>query len=208
MRTQSAAILLCVGLGLMGCVPTGDNGVDSEEGDSDSDESSAVDGAGGFPVDDADHEEDDCDDDVVEPTASCVSDLVPAAFEFPADEASCAGPQYKRFVAEQGLWLGLVSCGDGSTRFYLAPSEEGPFFQATDWAGHGQDHCELIRTGFSLPNEDEIISGCSECSTGPNFSLELEPTFARGNAGEAFEFVPETGEWSYQYSRIDCGCGL
>jgi hypothetical protein len=205
MQTQSVSILLCVGLGLGGCVPSID-GVGFEEGGGGSD--SVDDGDdGGFS---ADHDDDTCDDDdgAVPPTGACVSDLTPSAFEFPTDEASCAGPQYTRFVPEQGLWLGLVSCGDGSMRFYLAASDQGPFFQATDWAGNGQDHCELVRPGFVLPNEDEITTGCAECSTGTNFPLEYQPAYARGNVGELFEFVPQTGEWSYQYSRIDCGCGL
>jgi hypothetical protein len=158
--------------------------------------------------DDDDTEDTDTDDDDAEPTGACFGDLVPRAFDYPDDAASCSGAQYVRFVPEQGLWLGLVSCGNGSARFYLSGSESGPFYQATDTAGHGQDHCELVRPGFVLPNEDDITTGCSECSTGKNIPLEYEATYSRANAGEPFEFVTQTGTWSSQYSQLDCGCGL
>jgi hypothetical protein len=151
-------------------------------------------------------EEDDTNDPM--PTGACFSDFEPSSFGFPSDAASCDGPQYTRFLPEQGLYLGLVSCGDGTMRFYLAESLASPFFQATDWAGHGQDFCELVRPNFVLPNEDDITTGCAECSTGQNFPLEYVPAYSRGYAGEQFTFIPQTGEWSNQISRVDCGCGL
>jgi hypothetical protein len=204
---------LVVALGLPGCSRQVYDGqgnlltgtVDDDDGDDDSSSSSGDDD---WEDGSSSSGDDDWDDDTIEPTGACFSDLVPASFDFPDDGMSCDGRQYSRVVPEQGLWLGLVACGDGSMRFYLSESEAGPFYQATDWAGHGQDHCELVRPGFVLPNEDEITTGCAECSTGPNYPLEYVPAYGRGYAGEPFTFEPQTGTWSFQLSRIDCGCGL
>jgi hypothetical protein len=141
---------------------------------------------------------------------SCASDLARAEFDFPRDEQSCEGPQYLRFSPEQRLWVGVVDCGDGSVRLYLAESAEGPFLPALDGGGHGQDHCELIAPGFFLTHEDDINSGsCTNCSTGPNLPIEGVQGYARQALGELFEFVEQTPEWGYlQTSRLSCGCSV
>lgn len=140
---------------------------------------------------------------------SCASDLARAEFDFPRDEQSCEGPQYLRFSPEQRLWVGVVDCGDGSVRLYLAESAEGPFLPALDGAGHGQDHCELIAPGFFLTHEDDINSGsCTNCSTGPNLPIEGAQGYARQAIGELFEFVEQTPEWNLQTSRLSCGCSV
>jgi hypothetical protein len=114
-----------------------------------------------------------------------------------------------RWSSEQNLWVGVVSCGDGSVRLYLAESEQGPFLPALDTAGHGQDHCELLVPGFTLGNEDDIASGsCASCSTGPNIAIEGKAGYVRSQLGEPFVLVAETGAWSYQTSRLSCGCEL
>jgi hypothetical protein len=146
--------------------------------------------------------------DPTEPAASgCYGDFVAVDFAFPPDALSCNGPSYVRYDAEQGLWVGMVTCGDGFVRLYLAESSSGPFFPASDLAGQGQDHCELVAPGFTLGNEDDIASGnCSECSTGSPLSIALAPTFARYLLGEPFSFVLESTEWNYITSRLDCAC--
>ncbi|MCU0656817.1 MAG: hypothetical protein MUF64_16660, partial [Polyangiaceae bacterium] len=103
----------------------------------------------------------------------CFPDLVRRKIDTPPDGQSCEGPSFVRWSSEQNLWVGAVSCGDGSVRLYLAESEQGPFLPALDIAGHGQDHCELLVPGFTLGNEDDIASGsCASCSTGPNIAIE------------------------------------
>jgi hypothetical protein len=129
--------------------------------------------------------------------------------DVPPDGQGCEGPSFVRWSSEQNLWVGVVSCDDGAVRVYLAESEQGPFFPALDTAGHGQDHCELVAPGFTLGNEDDITSGsCSSCSTGPNLPIEGLPGYARSQLGEPFVFVAETSPWSYQTSRLHCGCAL
>jgi hypothetical protein len=137
----------------------------------------------------------------------CADDLVPATFEFPADALSCAGRQWVREVPSQGLWVGVVECDDGYTRFYLASNSNGPYLPALDAAGHGQDHCELVNPAFTLPNEDAIDSGsCPSCRIQTNLPLEGVSAYGRAFLGTSFFYVPTTPSWSYQTSRIDCGC--
>lgn len=125
------------------------------------------------------------------------------------DGQTCLGDQWVRYDEGLRLWVGLTTCGPDETRIYLAASPEGPFAAAADWAGHGQDHCELVNASFTLTNEDDITSGgCTECSTGPNMPLEGRPAYARGNLGEPFVYVPVTPEWSHQVSRLRCGVAL
>jgi hypothetical protein len=129
-----------------------------------------------------------------------------AAFAFPQDALSCNGPQLVRYDAAAGLWVGVVGCAQGFLRIYLAPSAAGPFVQATDLAGHGQDHCALIVPGWTLPNEDDITSGgCANCATSVNLPIEGAPTYARGYLGDAWTFYPSSGAWSWQTSRLFCG---
>ena len=130
---------------------------------------------------------------------------VSAAFAFPQDALSCNGPQANRYDGRQGLWVGVVSCGGTSLRMYLAPNDTGPYVQATDLAGHGQDHCELIQPGFQLPNEDDITSGgCLGCATSRNLPIENVPAYGRAFLGDGFQFYRQTGAWSWQTSQIDC----
>ncbi|MCU0681786.1 MAG: hypothetical protein MUF34_05940 [Polyangiaceae bacterium] len=125
------------------------------------------------------------------------------------DEQSCLGDQWVRYDEGLRLWVGLTTCSNDETRIYLATSPEGPFYAAADTAGHGQDHCELVNAAFTLTDEDDITSGgCSDCSTGPNLSLEGLPVYARSVLGEPFEFVASAPFWSHQVSRLRCGVEL
>jgi hypothetical protein len=144
-----------------------------------------------------------------EPTCDLTTGWVELGFAFPTDALACSGQQAVRFDATQGLYVGLVSCGDGFVRMYLSDNLEGPFLPALDLAGHGQDHCELIKPGFTLPNEDDIQSGgCPGCDTSINLPLEGVAGYARAFLGEPFQSVNPTGQWSWQTSRIDCDVDL
>lgn len=146
----------------------------------------------------------DDDDDPVE-VVGC--GFAPASFAVPRDEESCDGPAFVRFDGDYELFVGVVTCESNDVvRVYLSNDEDGPFLPATDTAGHGQDHCELVNPEFTIGNEDSIGSGsCPQCSTGRNLPLEGVATFTRSVFGEPFSFMPETGEWSWQTSRLGCG---
>lgn len=88
--------------------------------------------------------------------------------EFAHDTATsgCAGGKsYVKFSSEYQLWIGAELCSATDYKLYLAQDPNGRFDAIADGGGHGQDHCELVNDGFTLPNDDEITSGtCSECS--------------------------------------------
>lgn len=135
-------------------------------------------------------------------------DWAESSFDFPRDELACDGAQQVRFDETQQLWVGVVSCEDDTfnqVRLYLS-SNGSEFFPATDTAGHGQDHCELISDTFgSLRLDDDITSGgCEACSTSQNISIEYLPVFNRSGSGERFVFE-RSDEWSWQTSRLTCG---
>ena len=135
-------------------------------------------------------------------------DWVTTSFDYPIDEASCHGAQRVRFDVVQELWVGVVSCGDDTfnqVRLYLSDNEYD-FFPATDTAGHGQDHCELINDSFGrLRDEDDITSsGCTSCSTSSSLSLEGTPVFHRSWSGERFVFRGSSA-WSHMTARLRCG---
>lgn len=133
-------------------------------------------------------------------------DWTPRAFDAPADSLQCAGDKFIRFDAEYGLWIGVQTCTDGGEyRIYLASQESGPYLHALDWAGHGQDHCELVSAAFTLPNEDDITSGgCATCATSYNLSVPGVAAYHRGNLGTAWEHTA-TSATSDMTSRLRCG---
>jgi len=130
-------------------------------------------------------------------------------FSFPLDQQSCSGSQLVRFDESQGLWVGVVLCSSETIRIYLSGDEEGPYLPATDTAGHGQDHCELVSAAFRIEDEDDITSGgCGTCRAGPNLSIEGVPVFARAVFGEPFHFVAVSPTHSHQASRLSCGVDI
>jgi hypothetical protein len=131
-------------------------------------------------------------------------------FERAEDELSCFGDQYVAYLEGHQLYLGVQLCGAPTTyRLYLSANENGMFLPATDTAGHGQDHCELLNPSFTAPNEDDITSGgCASCTISQNLPIEYQPAFHRGYADECFEPIQSTGVWSYQTSQLSCGVSV
>ncbi len=153
------------------------------------------------PVEEPPPEESVCD-----PTTSWVQ----TPFLVPQDALTCTGDQYVHYDAASDLWVGVVTCtGTEFVRLYLSELADGPYFQALDLAGHGQDHCQLLDPAFTIPVEDDITSGgCSGCATSMNLPVEGVPGFARAFFGEPFTFYASTGEWSWQTSQLDCDVDL
>lgn len=182
------------------------DGGDTDGVDTDGVDTDVVDTDGGDTDVDSDLDTDLGLDTAVDTGTPCPPALFrPAQFAFPPDALSCNGPQFIRFDARQGLYVGTTSCGGTSLRIYLSNRPQGPFVPALDVAGHGQDHCQLIDPGFRITNEDDITSGgCARCSTSINLPIENAPGYARAFFGDPFTFVPQTGMWSWQTSQIDC----
>jgi hypothetical protein len=148
------------------------------------------------------------------PPPSTESDWEPLAFAVQDDGTMCDGDRYVRFHEGVGLWVGARLCSATRYKLYLSDARDGTYLQIGDWAGHGQDHCELVDDDFALPNEDDITSGCPSCDLAPfTFSDVNKPTgssgYARGVLGEAFEFVdvwPEVNLYTVEWH--ECGVAI
>jgi hypothetical protein len=55
--------------------------------------------------------------------------------------------------------VGVILCGAAHYKIYLSESRTEPFYQIGDYAGHAQDHCELINPDFRIPSEDDMQNG-------------------------------------------------
>jgi len=138
------------------------------------------------------------------------------AFEFSVldDGTMCDGARYVRYDETYGLYVGARLCSSTRYKLYLSAEREGTYLQIGDWAGHGQDHCELVNESFSIPNEDDITSGCPSCDLGPfAFDAVNNPVgsrgYVRGNFGEDFELLDPWPEYNhYTVEWHECGVSI
>jgi hypothetical protein len=125
----------------------------------------------------------------------------------------CAGAEHVLFNSTYGLWVKVVLCSSQRYDLFLGASQTGPFYKIGDTAGHGQDHCELVNSGFTIAHEDDINSGsCSTCDVDGAGSVvnipELfeTPMYHRAYFGEAFELTPSADKWGIHTSCwYQCG---
>ncbi len=105
--------------------------------------------------------------------------------------ASCTGPRFVRRHEGYGLWIGAIQCGAPDRyKLYMGASRTEPFLEIADFAGHGQDHCELVNPQFKIPDEDDITSGgCADCEVGELVDVDGVPVYARARFGEPFQRV-------------------
>ncbi len=136
---------------------------------------------------------------------SCALDLsVWNAVDFPiADPAlltSCGGDTYIKesdFAQIPGLIVGVILCDATRYKLLLADNEDGPFYEIADYAGRGEDHCE-------------VIGGTSSLALGPfhhSTTGLTEMGYTRGSAGTPFLFETFLGnrispEW------YECGLSI
>jgi hypothetical protein len=111
------------------------------------------------------------------------------------DPPSCTGARYVRYDDTYDKYVGVILCGAAHYKIYLSESRTEPFYQIGDYAGHGQDHCELINPDFRIPNEDDMQSGgCTACSNSADSASYENPVGTRGYSravfGDPFRFEP------------------
>ena len=137
--------------------------------------------------------------------------------------------RYVKYNEKFKLWMGIVLCVNSATgepmntryKLYLSNSKtgdttegsgKGKYFEATDTAGHGQDHCELLKEGFTIGYGDSITSGsCPECRIGDSFQASLNQTYYRANINERFTLYNfnDTSPWGKQASSwISCDTAI
>jgi hypothetical protein len=124
--------------------------------------------------------------------------------------ASCSGARFVRFDAHYNLWVGAILCGAANRyKLYLGPARDQMFLEIADYAGHGQDHCELVNPAFTLPNEDDITSGgCATCTLGPLVDIIGVPVYARARFGEPFQRASSTFWADLTTTYYSCGVAI
>lgn len=122
----------------------------------------------------------------------------------------CDGPRYVKFDAAYQLWVGAIQCGAPQRyKLYLSDAADQPFLQVADYAGHGQDHCELVNPAFTIPDEDDITSGgCTQCSIGNLVDVQDEPVYVRAVFGEPFKRVTSVAWADLTTTFYACGVSI
>lgn len=126
------------------------------------------------------------------------------------EPALCTGERFVRYDERYNAWVGAILCGSTQRyKLYMAASPADPFLQIADYAGHGQDQCELVNTAFTLPDEDDITSGgCPTCAIGNLEDPIGVEVYARSVFGEPFERVVSR-EWADLTStNLSCGVAI
>ena len=91
----------------------------------------------------------------------------------------------------------------------MSQSRNDKFLEIADFAGHGQDHCELVNPAFKIPNEDDITSGgCTRCSVGALVDIQNVPVYARANFGQQFQRVTSRFWADLTTTFYSCGVSL
>lgn len=127
-----------------------------------------------------------------------------------ATPTACSGARYVRYVADYDKWVGAVLCGSARRyKLFMAEQRTDVFVEIADYAGHGQDHCELVSDTFTLPDEDDITSGgCTDCALAGVDDLDGVPAYARNVFGEDFTRVT-TGFWGdLSTPWYECGVAI
>jgi hypothetical protein len=137
----------------------------------------------------------------------------PHPFADAGADTPCTGDRYVRFHEGYGKYVGVSLCSAGRYKIFLGESLDGLFYQVGDYAGHGQDHCELVNPGFTIPDEDDITSGCAGCATSAETSWYQNPVgtegYSRGYFGEGFAFEPVWPEYNlYTVAWYECGVSV
>jgi hypothetical protein len=122
--------------------------------------------------------------------------------------AQCTGDRYVRFDDKYGVFVGAVLCGDSRHyKLYMSDRVTAPFLEIADFAGHGQDHCELVDPQFTIPDEDDITSGgCTDCSVGAVIDINGPPVYARATFGTPFQ-RGTSGFWA-DLTNAQYSCGV
>ncbi|WP_224366316.1 hypothetical protein [Hyalangium versicolor] len=119
----------------------------------------------------------------------------------------CTGARSVRYVSKYSKWVGAALCGSKNRyKLYMSSSQTGTYYEVADYAGNGQDHCELVNTQFTLPNEDDITSGgCTNCAVGALTDPNGVQVYARGYLGEAFSLVTASDWGDLSTEWYECG---
>jgi len=124
--------------------------------------------------------------------------------------SECTGERFVRYQPAYDRWVGAVLCGSAERyKLYLSARQDDLFFEIADYAGHGQDHCELVNPKFYLPNEDDITSGgCTNCALGDLVDVVGAPVYARNYYGESFRLTTSQDWADLTTTWYECGVAI
>jgi hypothetical protein len=134
----------------------------------------------------------------------------PFAFASSEVRTPCTGARYVRYLPRYGQWVGVSLCSPTRYKIFLARDQHGVFREIGDYAGNGQDHCELVNPSFRIPDEDDIRSGgCTTCAVDESHIFEPpggSEGWSRARFGDPFAFVTSWPEVSlYTVQWYECG---
>ena len=136
----------------------------------------------------------------------------PYQFSSFAANTPCNGARYVRYMDEYALWVGAVLCTPTRYKLYLSTTKDGTYYQMGDYAGNGQDHCEMVNDAFTIPNEDDVMSGgCAACALGDLVFSDPGngPVFSRATFGTCFDFEPQWPQFNlYSVTWYECGVSI
>jgi len=122
----------------------------------------------------------------------------------------CTGARFVRYDAHYNVWVGAILCGAPNRyKLYMSAARDQNFLEIADYAGHGQDHCELVNPAFTIPNEDDITSGgCADCAVGPLVDVIGVPVYARARFGDPFQRVRSRYWADLTTTYYSCGVAI
>jgi hypothetical protein len=127
-------------------------------------------------------------------------------------DPSCNGPRYVAYNPRHRLYVAAIRCGGDPNEYklFMAAATTDEFSEIADNNGHGQDHCELVKPDFALPDDDEIKSGgCANCEIGNIVSVKGRSIFLRSCSGEAFEkLAVSTSDGDQTHTSLRCGIAI
>ena len=147
------------------------------------------------------------------PTGTPPDGWTPFVFGSAQAQTLCSGARYVRYLPTYGKWVGVSLCSATRYKLFLGNSLDDTFHEIGDYAGHGQDHCELVNPNFRIPNEDDITSGgCSTCNI--DSAHVFEPPvgsqgWSRATFGQPFTFVSSWPMYNlYTAQWYECGVSV
>jgi hypothetical protein len=125
-------------------------------------------------------------------------------------ETPCTNSGFVRWSPPYQKWIAVSLCTATRYKIFLGEAQGGPFYSIGDFAGNGQDHCELVNPAFTIPNEDDITSGgCTTCALGPYINPVGTIGYSRARFGEQFTFQPVWPMFNlYTPTWYECGIAL
>jgi len=129
-------------------------------------------------------------------------------FTSSAATTPCTGARWVKYLSKYSKWVGVILCTGTRYKIFLSDAKSGTYHQVGDYAGNGQDHCELVNPSFTITNEDDVKSGgCTTCNLGPMLNpAGSEAGWSRSKFGDPFKLETPWPTYNlYTVQWYECG---